>query len=225
VTEPKNQAPPRDRSRRRRRTSEESGGDTTSGRGQIIEAAISSILEVGFYRSSTNEIARRANVSWGAVQYHFGTREALMMAVVETLDHRFESGLESAEVTGDTPLERISSLYSVLRQQYDTPAVFVRLQIVLNLQHDPDTSHDVNREIAEQARRSEATVRRLLHDAIGPGADKENSEALFHALRGYALSMQLARALPTQPGRRQSEESTELFLRALAGAHEIFTDQ
>jgi AcrR family transcriptional regulator len=223
VTEPKHQAPPRDRSRRRR-TSTDSDSDTVSGRNQIIEAAVSSILEVGFYRSSTNEIARRANVSWGAVQYHFGTREALMMAVVETLDQRFTTDLEAAQVKGDTPEERIASLYGILRKQYDTPAVFVRLQIVLNLQHDPDTSHDVNREIAEQAQRSENTVRRLLHEALGPHASKPALEALFHALRGYALSMQLARALPTQGGRRQTEQATQLFLRSLAGAKEIFAE-
>jgi AcrR family transcriptional regulator len=224
MTEPKNPARPRDRSRRRRSASE-SDGDAASGRDQIIEAAIASILEVGFYRSSTNEIARRANVSWGAVQYHFGTREALMMAVVETLDQRFTTDLEGAEVKGNTPEERIRSLYGILRKQYDTPAVFVRLQIVLNLQHDPDTSHEVNREIAAQASRSEDTVRRLLHEAIGHNASKAASEALFHALRGYALSMQLARALPTQGSRRQNEQGTDLFLRGLAGASEIFGDQ
>ena len=48
---------PRDRSRRRRRD----GGDRElAGRGQILDAAIASILELGFYRASSNEIARRA---------------------------------------------------------------------------------------------------------------------------------------------------------------------
>jgi AcrR family transcriptional regulator len=214
---------PRDRGRRRRRDTDGSG-DVASGRDQIIDAAIASILEVGFYRSSTNEIARRANVSWGAVQYHFGTREALWMAVVETLDQRFTTAIEAAHVDGDTPEERIASLYRILRRQYESPAVFVRLQIVLNLQHDPDTSDDVNHEIDQQAARAEHTVRRLLHEAIGPDASREAYEALFHALRGYALSVQLARTLPARGSRRQTDQATELFLRGLASATEVFTE-
>ena len=223
MTEPKDPATPRDRSRRRR-VSTEPGADPVSGRTQVIEAAIASIQEVGFYRSSTNEIARRANVSWGAVQYHFGTREALMVAVVEMLDQRFTVALEAAHVEGDTPEARITSLYGILRKQYDTPAWFVRMQIVLNLQHDPDTSHEVNREIEDQARRSEDTVRRLLHEAIGSDSTREASEALFHALRGYALSTQLARGIPARGTRRRTEQATALFLRGLAGVEEIFGD-
>jgi AcrR family transcriptional regulator len=222
LTEPKNQAPPRDRSRRRRRN--ETGADGASGRNQIIEATIASILEVGFYRSSTNEIARRANVSWGAVQYHFGTREALMVAVVEALDERFTADILSAKVEGDTPEARIESLYDILRQEYETPAVFVRLQIVLNLQHDPDTSSDVNKEIADQAARSQDAIRRLLREAIGEDATKAASEALFHALRGFALSIQLSRTVPARSSKRQTDEATRLFLRALASASDTLTE-
>src|SRR5882672_55054 len=134
---PSGVAVPRDRSRRRRKATDT---DEVSGRTQIIDAAIASILEVGFYRSSTNEIARRANVSWGALQYHFGTREALLLAIVQEIDRRFAEDMEQAEVVGATPGERIASLYHVLARHYDSPTFLVRLQIVLNLRHDPDTS-------------------------------------------------------------------------------------
>jgi AcrR family transcriptional regulator len=221
LTEPKNQEP-RDRSRRRRRN--EGTADAASGRSQIIDAAIASILEVGFYRSSTNEIARRANVSWGAVQYHFGTREALMVAVVEALDERFTNDILTAKVEGETREERIGSLYSILRKEYETPAVFVRLQIVLNLQHDPDTSTDVNKEIADQAIRSQDAIRRLLREAIGDDATKEASEALFHALRGFALSVQLSRTLPARGSKRQTDDATKLFLRALGSASKVLSE-
>jgi AcrR family transcriptional regulator len=220
VTEPTNQTP-RDRSRRRR--SGNLDGSAASGRHQIIDAAIASILEVGFYRSSTNEIARRANVSWGAVQYHFGTREALMMAVVEALDERFVSDITSAQVEGDTRQARINSLYAILRKEYETPEVFVRLQIVLNLQHDPDTSSEVSKEITAQATRSQAAIRRLLREAIGEEATPAAAEALFHALRGYALSVQLNRSVPAQVSKRQTDEATRLFLAGLVAAVDVLT--
>jgi AcrR family transcriptional regulator len=207
---------PRDRSRRRRKSADEE----VNGRTQIIDAAIASVLEVGFYRSSTNEIARRANVSWGALQYHFGTREALLLAVLQELDRRFVEDMRNAELRGDTAYDRITSLYGLLSRHYDSPTFLVRLQIVLNMQHDPDTSADVMAEIAENATQGEVPVRRLLRQAIGGRPGKAEIDSLFNALRGFALSRQLARAVPIEGSSIASPEAVKHFLRGLAAAHE-----
>jgi len=57
---------------RRRR----SDGELT--RQKVLDAAIQTILEVGYYQASSNAIARRAGVTWGTLQHQFGTREALL---------------------------------------------------------------------------------------------------------------------------------------------------
>lgn len=200
--------------RRRRRPG---AGDTdASGHTQIVEAAIASILEVGFYRSSTNEIARRADVSWGALQYHFGTREALLLAIVRELDRRFLDDINAAHVEGATLEERVSSLYEILGHFYDTPTFLVRVQIILNLQHDPDTSAEVSAEVTQHAARAEASTRRLLVEAIGTDVSPAGYDALFHALRGFALSRQLSRAVPVGRSRAKSDDVLQLFLRQLA---------
>jgi AcrR family transcriptional regulator len=208
-------ATPHDRSRRRRRGAD---GDELDGRTQIIEAAIASILEVGFYRSSTNEIARRANVSWGALQYHFGTREALLLAIVQELDRRFLEDITTATVVGKTVEQRITSLYEVLSRHYDTPTSFVRLQIVLNLQHDPDTSADVMAEVMQNAAKSEGHIRRLLREAIGTST-KADIDALFYALRGFALSKQFSSVLAVEGSRSPGPETVKRFLRGVAAAY------
>jgi AcrR family transcriptional regulator len=192
------------------------GGDG-DGRGQIIEAAIASILEVGFYKSSTNEIARRADVSWGALQYHFGTREALLLAVLRELDRRFLEDINAAHVEGETVEERITSLYGILGRFYDHPTFLVRVQIILNLQHDPETSADVSAEVTQHAARAEASTRRLLAEAIGRDASQASYDALFHALRGFALSRQLSLAVPVGRGGAGSRDALPLFLHLLAG--------
>lgn len=51
-------------------------------RASIIDETIRCIREEGFEAASANHIAKRAGVTWGVVQYHFGGREALLMAVV-----------------------------------------------------------------------------------------------------------------------------------------------
>jgi AcrR family transcriptional regulator len=214
---PSSTAAPRDRSRRRRKATE---AEELGGRAQIIEAALTSILEVGFYRSSTNEIARRANLSWGALQYHFGTREALFLEVVKELDRRFLEGIENAQIEGGTKEERIASLYDILCGQYDSPDFLVRLQIVLNLQHDPDTSADVRAEVAEHAARASKPVQRLLRQAIGGQPSKVAVDTLFHALRGFALSRQFARSIPIEGSRIPGPEAVKAFIRGLAVADE-----
>ncbi len=213
MTVPESRAEPTpDRSRRRRR-----GANDPSGRDHLIEAAITSILEVGFYRSSTNEIARRADVSWGALQYHFGTREALLLAVVEELDRRFVTAIDAAHVVGETIAERVASLYEVLAEFYDNPTFLVRLQIVLNLQHDPDTSAEVMAEVTRNAVQAEASTKRLLVETLGPDAAPADHEALFHALRGFALSRQYSQVLPVKGSRVPSAKAARLFLERFAG--------
>ncbi len=70
-----------DRALRRERTAANGENDT---RARVIKAATECIIELGFYRgSSTNEIARRAGVTWGVIQWYFGNREGLMLAVLE----------------------------------------------------------------------------------------------------------------------------------------------
>jgi AcrR family transcriptional regulator len=201
----------RPKGRRRQR-----GVSDVDGRARIIEAAIASILEVGFYKASSNQIARRANVSWGALQYHFGTREALLLAVLRDLDRRFLEDINAAHVEGKTVEERITSLYDILGRFYDTPTFLVRVQIILNLQHDPKTSAGVSAEVTQHAARAEASTRRLLTEAIGRDASQADYDALFHGLRGFALSRQLSLAVPVGRGGAGSREALPVFLRKLA---------
>ena len=56
---------------------------TAETRERVMNAVIESIAEVGFQRTTAAEIARRAGVTWGAVQHHFGDKEGILMAVLE----------------------------------------------------------------------------------------------------------------------------------------------
>ena len=111
---------------------------------------------------------------------------------------------------------------ALLARHYDSPTWLVRLQIILNLQHDPDTSADVMAEVMQTAAKGEASVRRLLREAIGTDVRRANTEAVFHALRGFATSVQLSAAVPVDGSRRRSQEAVRIFLRGLADAEETY---
>jgi len=96
-----------ERSRPRRRTQLERTAET---RGAIMRAVVESIAEVGFKRTTASEIARRAGVTWGAVQHHFGGKDGILGAVLEDSFHRFAERLSDIGADG-LPLERRAALF------------------------------------------------------------------------------------------------------------------
>jgi AcrR family transcriptional regulator len=52
-------------------------------RARLLEAAITSLAELGYQASTVSVVAERAGVSRGAAQHHFPTRDALFTAALE----------------------------------------------------------------------------------------------------------------------------------------------
>jgi AcrR family transcriptional regulator len=169
-----------------------SGNGDTAARARVIDAAVASILELGFYRASTNEIARRAGVTWGVIQHYFGTREALMLAVLQEGAGEFFASVENRHIEGETVVERMEQLIDIFSVHYARPAYIAHLQVLLNMDRDPRTSADVRKTMLEVAERSNVHVRRLMREALGPAAKiPDLSTTVFLVLRGFGLSQQL----------------------------------
>ena len=58
----------------------------------VLDETVRCVIDEGFAAASAKHIAERAGVTWGVVQYHFGDRDGLLMAVV---DRGFTELLES----------------------------------------------------------------------------------------------------------------------------------
>jgi AcrR family transcriptional regulator len=93
--------------KRERRSHAERTAET---RAKILAAVVESIGEVGFHRTTAVEITRRAGVTWGAVQHHFGDKDGILLAVLEDSFARFAARLEDADVA-DLPLEQRVELF------------------------------------------------------------------------------------------------------------------
>ncbi len=78
-------------------------------RAAILQAVSESVAEVGFTRTTAAEIARRAGVTWGAVQHHFGGKDGMLTAVLEDSFNRFVE--QVATVPREGPLEKRISLF------------------------------------------------------------------------------------------------------------------
>jgi AcrR family transcriptional regulator len=65
----------------------------------ILNAVIDLINEGGFAAASSTQIARKAGVSWGAVQHHFGNKEEILEAVLERSHAAFAQRLGDERYT------------------------------------------------------------------------------------------------------------------------------
>src|SRR5262247_379273 len=112
-----------------RRTQAERTAET---RRRILDAVVESIAEVGFGRTTALEIARRAGVTWGAVQHHFGGKVGILEAVLEESFTRFAMRL--AEVPADAPLPvRIHEFVQRAWEHFSSPHFRSTLEILLHL--------------------------------------------------------------------------------------------
>jgi AcrR family transcriptional regulator len=181
----------------RRQRRDRPGGDGADTRDRVIDAAVRCIIDLGFYRgSSTNEIARRAGVTWGVIQHYFGTREGLMLAVLQDGARHMVETVVDARIDGATVQERMAQLVEVFSEHYARPDYLASLQVLLNMDHDPQTSSDVRRTMREVSERSNAHVRRLLREALGPASHVPDlATTIFLVIRGFGFSQQLLDAM------------------------------
>jgi TetR/AcrR family transcriptional regulator, regulator of cefoperazone and chloramphenicol sensitivity len=169
----------------RRADRPDTNGDGGASRQRLLEAAVACILEKGYYRASSNEIARRAGVTWGVIQYHYGTRERLMLAVFGDACQRLVDHSRSAVITGTTLREQLSSYFDHLMGFYGRPEYLAYMEVNLNLARDPDTSEETM-----------AGLRRLSDDFMRywvevPALPARHRGLVFESLRGMILSHHL----------------------------------
>jgi AcrR family transcriptional regulator len=198
----------------------DANGDGGQSRQRLLAAAVACILEKGYYRASSNEIARRAGVTWGVIQYHFGTRERLMLAVFKDASQRLIDHSRAAVITGETLREQLSSYFDHLMAFYGRPEYLAYLEINLNLARDPDTSAETMaglRELRDEFMRYWVEV---------PALPARHRSLVFESLRGLILSHHVRNddsLTAAVDGREEFEARARELIEALAGYVEGLT--
>lgn len=147
----------------------------------LLEATVALLAEVGYARTTTNEVARRAGVSRGAQTHHYPTKSDLVVAAVEfVFAERAESFVSAFEALdpSDRTLERaVDLLWEAVRGE----SFQALLELVLAARTDPD----LEVVMFAVAARFEATVLGLFAEFFPSLAEPE----VAHAVVGFAFAL------------------------------------
>ena len=167
----------------RRTTAPRKRGDDT--RAKIIDETVRCIVEEGFAAATAKHVAERAGVTWGVIQYHFGDRNSLLMAVVDDGVARLVDSLSSADVS-ELPLrERIEVVVDTAWSCYSSPTSMAAFEILRATRGGPGESS--RRHLLEMNSAISQLGRLVTDDPSNAGV----AEVIWAALRGVVLAQMI----------------------------------
>lgn len=189
-------------------------------RRRVLAAAVSCIHEVGLYRATSNAIAERAGVSWGVIQYHFGSRESLMLAVVEDGARRYSEMLREVTLSADSTVGRVEECFALLADYHGSPGHLAVAQVMIDLARDPNTSAAARMKLTGLADLGVAEKDRLGRQILRGNSARlqELRDLVFYAIQGVGIGYILSPgfASTTEIDAEQYRRRSSLIARAVA---------
>ncbi len=181
---------------RPRRTHAERAAAT---RGKIVDAVVESIAEVGYRRTTAQEITRRAGVTWGAVNHHFGGKQGILAAVLESSFDHFASLVESIPRRGLSLEQRAGLFVERAWLHFSDPRYASTFQILIN--HAPTESGDGGPRWQDTMAEAWDAVWQELFDDVGIPIDQLHALQRYTVavLTGLAATRMMQGANPTEP--------------------------
>jgi len=104
----------------------------------LLDAAVESLIEVGFARTTTLEVQRRADVSRGALLHHFPSKNELMVAAVDHLAQM--RARELKQLAGQLPegRARTDAVLDLLWQCFSGTMFQVSMELRTAARTDPE---------------------------------------------------------------------------------------
>jgi AcrR family transcriptional regulator len=174
------QTPDRSVSPTRRTSAPRKRGDDT--RAKIINETVRCIMEEGFGAATAKHVAERAGVTWGVIQYHFGDRNGLLMAVVDDGVAKLLDSLSAADVRTLPLRERIEVVVDTAWSCYSSPTSMAAFEILRATRGGPGESS--RHHLLEMNAAISQLGMLITEDPSNDGV----AEVIWSALRGVVLA-------------------------------------
>jgi AcrR family transcriptional regulator len=157
-------------------------------RGQLLDATLVCLEQLGYARTTTTEIARQAGVSRGAQLHHFPTKVELVTQAVEHLfERRHAEFLAAFEQLPAGASQRLDAAIDLLWSMVKGPAFLAWLELAVAARTEPELAVPVAELTSRFMVMVDTTFRRLFpSDAQNPFFEVAPRFA-FALLDGLAL--------------------------------------
>ena len=198
---------------RARRSRQDRGIET---RNRLIEAALDSFGRLGFDGASTRQIADKAGINIALIKYHFGSKEALHVAVAEHIVSQI-SGLVGPAILKANAPETFSSPEAARQGLHQLIATFI--DTILGEEKAEQWARFIVREQMQPTLAFEVIYRfigtahevgtRLAATAVGKDTVDEEAKLRAFTVMGQVLVFRVAQALVLRRMNWQAITETE----------------
>jgi AcrR family transcriptional regulator len=180
-----------------RRTNAERSATT---RTKLLDAAVESLVELGYARTSTIEVARRAGVSRGAMLHHFPSKQSLLVAAC---DHSIERHADEVRaVVGAVPegADRVDVVIDLLWGIMRGPTFAAPFELTAAARTDPE----LRPVVAAMGLRIDSVLQ-AASDELFPAHDDDRWAEVFPVVRRLTFAVLYGLALQSYTGTVEAE--------------------
>ena len=165
----------------------------TATRAALVRATVDSLVELGYARTTTQEVQSRAGVSRGALTHHFTAKADLVLAAMDHLYEEFsESVRKAAAALPDDPPARIRLGIELIWERFHGPLFVASMELWTAARTDPE----LRAALLPHERRLGSQLRELSVEVFGEQVARHPaSEAVYQVLltsmRGQAMTYAL----------------------------------
>ncbi|MDH3994751.1 MAG: TetR/AcrR family transcriptional regulator [Gammaproteobacteria bacterium] len=144
-------------------------------RDKIINAVIGIIKESGYAAASSTRIAKRAGITWGAVQHHFGGKDEILEQVLDRSHQTFQARLSDPHFTTGSADTRVRKYVEAAWQHYQGDEYMASLEILLATRGHGNTDKDLA--ISRTREEHVSLGRQIFHDS--EAGDQQLQQAIY----------------------------------------------
>jgi AcrR family transcriptional regulator len=167
-------------------------------RAALVRATVDCLVELGYARTTTQEVQLRAGVSRGALTHHFRSKAELVLAAVSHLYDESCAGVRDAVAAlPDDPALRVRLGIELLWEQFRGPLFAATMELWMAARTDPE----LREALLPHERRLGQQMRVLTAEVFGWPADHPSADAMIRMLHTSMRGQAMTYALQPEAGR------------------------
>ncbi|NRD63693.1 TetR/AcrR family transcriptional regulator [Corallococcus exiguus] len=182
-----------------------------STRRKLLDATIEALVEQGYARLTTVEVAKRAGVSQGALFTHFETKEELLAVAVEHLFPRLIQDFLAGVGARPSGKDRVGAAVDMLWTAYQRPELQAAIELYVAARTSPELQKALAVVDGPHRQNMHRVARELFPDVAATHPDFDGVvELALDAVQGAAVG---GAARPSDPAHRRMLDTLARFMR------------